>query len=323
MPGSRFSLFLSDESLPLDGKLVIFGAPAGYDLGGLAPERVHVVSRFAPDVAAWEAAGVSVSTEPVAGDAALVVMPRARDAARAMVAAARGVAGLVLVDGQKTDGIDSMLKAVKGRVPVAGTLSKAHGKLFWFEGGDFSDWAAANRDVGGFITRPGVFSADGPDKGSRALVAALPALSGRVADLGAGWGFLSRHILQSEGVHALDLVEADAVALDCARRNITDPRARFHWADATRFRPAEPYDTIVMNPPFHVSRKGAPEIGQEFIRAAAAMLKPHGALWLVANRHLPYEAVLADMFREVESLGAADGFKVIHARKPRQTRANT
>ena len=56
---------------------------------------------------------------------------------------------------------------------------------------------------GGFTTVPGVFSADAPDRGSVLLAAALPAkLPARVADLGAGWGYLSRAILARDGVQA-------------------------------------------------------------------------------------------------------------------------
>ena len=56
-------------------------------------------------------------------------------------------------------------------------------------------------------------------------------------------------------------------------------------------------------------------IGRAFIAAAAAALKPGGRLWLVANRHLPYEQALARGFGEVRKLADAGGFKVIHAVK--------
>jgi len=159
---------------------------------------------------------------------------------------------------------------------------------------------------GGFVTRPGVFSADGSDRGSVLLAAALPEkIKGHVADLGAGWGYLSRAILAHDGVKSLDLVEADREALDCARENITDPRAVFHWADATSFKPARPWDVVVMNPPFHTSRAADPELGAAFIRAAHRGLLPSGSLWLVANRHLPYDRILTPLFRNVEDIGAA------------------
>lgn len=323
MSTSRITLALSDGALALpEGRIAVFGPPAGFDLSALPRGAVTVISHFAPDVAVWTQAGFDVARAPE-GEfaAALVVLPRAKAAAKALIAEAAACAPFLLVDGQKHDGVDSILKAVKSRAAPEGVLSKAHGKLFWLRDADFADWAGAERVVEGFVTRPGVFSADGPDKGSRALIDALPGLKGHVVDLGAGWGYLARHILASEGVTQLDLVEADAVALDCARRNITDPRARFHWADATRFALDTPADVVVSNPPFHVGRAGDPGLGRAFIAAAAGLLKPSGSLWMVANRHLPYEAELAQHFTKAEEIGGTSGFKVVHATRPkRQTR---
>lgn len=322
MTHSRLTLALDDGALELpEGPVAVFGPPAGFDLSALARDRVTVVSRFFPDAEAWQRAGYEV-VQSASGRfaAALVVLPRAKAAAKALIAEAAALAPLLLVDGQKHDGIDSILKAVKARVTPLGVMSKAHGKLFWIEGGDFSDWAATDTEVDGFITRPGVFSADGPDKGSRALIEALPPLEGRVADLGAGWGYLARHVLMSEAVTRLDLIEADATALDCARINVSDPRATFQWVDANAFTPETPYDVVVSNPPFHTGRSGAPELGRAFIRAAAGMLTPSGQFWMVANRHLPYETELSQHFHEIDEVGGTPGFKVIRASRPRRRR---
>jgi 16S rRNA (guanine1207-N2)-methyltransferase len=172
----------------------------------------------------------------------------------------------------------------------------------------------------GHVTAPGVFSADGPDKGSVLLAKTLPvSLSGCVADLGAGWGYLSGAILTHGGVTELDIVEASHAALTCAKANISDPRARFHWVDATTFE-GGPYDVIVTNPPFHTSRAGDPSLGAAFIAAAGRLLKPRGQLWLVANRHLPYEKIIEETFAEVRTLGHDPGFKIFHAARPRRSR---
>ena len=322
MTASRLTFALSTGALALpEGRVAVFGPPPGFDLTALPRDALTLVSHDAVATARWQTAGYAVTRAP-SGDfaAALVVLPRAKAAQKALIAQATALAPLVLVDGQKHDGIDSILKAVKAEVPIIGSLAKAHGKLFWIERGSFPDWGARDNAVDGFITRPGVFSADGPDKGSLALAAVLPLLRGEVGDLGAGWGFLARHILESDAVTGLHLVEADAVALDCARVNVTDPRARFHWADATKWRPPAPLDTVVSNPPFHAGRAGDPGLGRAFIAAAAAMLAPTGSFWMVANRHLPYEAELTADFALVEEVGGSSGFKVLHARKPRRAR---
>ena len=75
------------------------------------------------------------------------------------------------------------------------------------------------------------------------------------------------------------------------------------------------FDVIVSNPPFHDTGKAAqPEIGQRFLHVAADALAPNGALWLVANAHLPYENLLAERFSEVRVVTSARGYKVFEAR---------
>ena len=73
---------------------------------------------------------------------------------------------------------------------------------------------------------------------------------------------------------------------------------------------------IVSNPPFHTQgRADRPDIGRRFIAVAAEALKPGGRLWLVANRHLPYEEVLNASFGSVRTVAQQDGFKIIEAVK--------
>ena len=332
MRSARLALALDTGalSLPETGDIAIFAPVAGDDLTALPRDRLRLVQGFWPDHQAFARAGYSVSTDPEGPyTAVLVCVPRAKDAARAMIAeaAARVVpGGLVLVDGQKTDGIDSLLRECRAKVGIGSEVSapvaKAHGKLFWFRAdpGRFTDWAAiaAPLPVGaGLQTVPGVFSADGIDPGSAALVAALPAkLGNRVADLGAGWGYLAGEVLKRDGVKEVHLVEADHAALTLARANLGDPRARFHWADATNIKLGSKMDTVVMNPPFHLWRAADPGLGAAFIRAAGALLTPGGVLWMVANRHLPYERVLAETFRDVELLPGSGAYKVYRAARP-------
>ena len=45
------------------------------------------------------------------------------------------------------------------------------------------------------------------------------------------------------------------------------------------------------------------------------MLRKGGALWFVANRHLPYEAALKTLFRQVSPKIETGGYKVFEAQK--------
>ncbi len=317
--GQRLALAL-DAGLDALGDTLVLQPAAEADLGALdAPRIVHP---FRPAFDAFKAMGFAVSTEAEApADTVIVCLPRSRTEAQAMIAdAARLARKWVVVDGQKTDGADSLRKAVAARVPLEGTISKAHGKLFWFAAGDaFEDWAQGPALTdGGFWTAPGVFSADGIDEGSALLVDALPDLRGHIADLGAGWGFVAAHVLAHPGVETVHLVEAHHMALQCAQHNVTDPRAQFHWADARTWSPPRLLDAVVMNPPFHTGRSGTPGLGQAFISAAAGMLNSKGRLFMVANRHLPYEDTLDQMFRKTIDLGGNQRFKLFMSEAPRK-----
>lgn len=307
-------------TLPAEGLVVVFCPPGDYDLTALPEERLLLVQGFRPDHDALLARGYEVAPAPPEDYAlGIVVVPRAKAHARALIAAAGSGGRPVIVDGIKTHGVESLLKDLRSRADVSAPLSKAHGKCFQVTAarGALEDWAVPAEGPEGWQTGPGLFSADGPDAGSVALANALPAaLPGRVADLGAGWGYLAAAVLAREGVTHCDLVEADYDALSAARINVTDPRAAFHWADARVWTPSDRIDHVVMNPPFHVGRSADPGLGRAFIAAAARVLGPNGRLWMVANRHLPYEAALTAAFREVTDLPGPSGFKLTCAAKP-------
>lgn len=319
MARPRLSLALESGTPVLpDGPVRVLRPPSGYDLSALDAARVEIDHGFKPDHDAWRTQGYAVAGTG-AVPTVMVVVPRSKALARRLVARARDEAtDLVIVDGARTDGVDSLYKACRGLVPVAGSLSKAHGRLFWFAPEGAPDRDSPDQWVEGFRTQPGVFSEGKVDPGSRLLAEAVPPLTGRVADLGAGWGFLSAAVLRHPGVTQLDMVEAEALALACLSENITDPRATIHWADATRFTMDTPYDAVVTNPPFHTARKGVPELGRAFLDTAARLLKPAGNLYLVANRHLPYEARLRELFAQVQEIGGDSAFKLIQATRPRR-----
>lgn len=326
MTASRLSLALDTGlfTLPAAGRIAVFRPRAEADLSALPQDRVQVIQGFRPDHDAFAARGYAVATA-AEGDfaAAIVTVPRTREEARALIAEATAhlpAGAPVAVDGLKTDGVDSVLRELRPLVDLSEALAKAHGKIAVFPSpgpAAFAAWQARPGLTEGFRTLPGLFSAGAVDRGSALLAEALPArLAGRVADLGAGWGYLAAGLLSRPELREVHLIEAEKAALDCATLNITDPRARFHWADATQFRLTPPVEHVVSNPPFHRGRTADPGLGASFIRAAAGMLVPHGQFWMVANRHLPYEAALTMHFREVEEIGGDSAFKLTRAARP-------
>ena len=321
----RLGIALSEGGLvlPEAGRIAVFHPRADQDLSDLPKELVQIIQPFYPDFVAFQATGYACVQVPDESrfSASLVCLPRAKALAKALIATALDLTdGPVVIDGVKTDGIDSLYKDLRKRINVSGPISKAHGKLFWMSGGSeqIADWKQGNlQNAGEFVTAPGIFSADSIDPASQLLAESLPEYLGKhIADLGAGWGYLAARLLPMDGVKSLDLIEADYIALTCARSNVTDPRARFHWDDALHWVPENRIDTVVMNPPFHSGRTSDPEIGRNFIRAAARMLTPSGNLWMVANRHLAYETTLNECFAHVEERPGDNKFKILHASRP-------
>ncbi|WP_300579326.1 class I SAM-dependent methyltransferase [Phenylobacterium sp.] len=169
----------------------------------------------------------------------------------------------------------------------------------------------------GLWTQPGVFSWDRIDPGTALLLGRLPAQTGAGADLGCGLGLLAHGVLASPAVTRLTLIDIDRRAVECARRNVNEPRAEVVWADV-RLGAAglKDLDFVVMNPPFHDGGAEDRALGAAFIASAAQALRSGGKLLMVANRHLPYEAALRDSFgTKVKLLVEEGGYKLYEARR--------
>jgi 16S rRNA (guanine1207-N2)-methyltransferase len=316
-----------------DAGALFLRAREGAALHAHAPRAGLVCEQsFRPEHDALQRAGFTVRAQ--GEDTALLVLvlpPRQRDEARALLAeaVARTAPGGTVVASMPNDaGARSGQADFEALLGPASVLSKHKCRVFWAEA-THADAALAQRwralDAprpildGRWTSRPGVFAWDRIDPASALLAAHLPAtLSGHGADLGAGWGFLSSEVLaRCPAVTALDVVEAEQRALDCARANLQAHAARvaleFRWLDVTAGLPAR-YDFIVTNPPFHALRgEPRPDLGRAFIAAAANALRPGGALWLVANRQLPYEEMFDARFASARLVAQQGGFKVVEA----------
>jgi 16S rRNA (guanine1207-N2)-methyltransferase len=195
----------------------------------------------------------------------------------------------------------------RGSQPLAAVAQE------WMDGG-----ARRTHPATGFLTQPGLFGWDRVDPGSVLLAACLPAgLSGSGADFGCGYGYLSHAIFNSGANVTIACADADMRAVGAAQENLAPwgDRASFLWADlaAPSFGAGKEFDWVVMNPPFHEGKKSDAAIGAAFIETAARSLRRGGTLYMVANRHLPYEAFTAKYFASHSMLKDAAGFKVIKA----------
>ena len=324
--------------LPTDGSVLFLRARDSYRLREVAQRNWLCEQTFKPFAEALMRSGFKVG-EP-ADDArfklVLILPPRQRDEARAWFAKAMrhvepgGVVAACVPNAEGAKSAQADLAVLLGSV---NHLSKHKCRVFWsvFDASScdqalFESWLALDRphtNAAGYMSRPGLFAWDRIDTASALLAAHLPDdLHGRVADFGAGYGYLATQIVtRYPQITALDLYEAEARALEPARLNVEQAMREhgrklsvgFHWHDIT-MGVERGYDAVISNPPFHQGRADLPELGRAFITQAARALVPQGRLWLVANRHLPYEATLAAHFEQVRTVVMEDGFKVIEAR---------
>jgi len=179
------------------------------------------------------------------------------------------------------------------------------------------DAAAPRRSEShGMWTRPGLFSWDRLDTGSRLLLQQLPAsLDGEGMDLCCGYGVLAASLLSRiSGITQLHALDADSQALAMAKRNLVawKDRVRFHWLDATSEPVPSNLDWLVCNPPFHRGLQRQMKLGQKILVRACHSLRPGGRLWVVANRQLPYEAIMREHCASCEVLVQQHGFKVLY-----------
>lgn len=313
------------ETALLLGARPELGLPPGFAASLL------LVQGFRPYYRALLRAGFEVRPEPEGDgyDTTLVLCGRHRGWNELMIAEAlerTRPKGLIVVAGAKDDGIAALRKRIAAMLPVADSLPKHHGIVFWLARPQDPTAAiaalrAANPPValgGGLVTSPGMFSHGGVDLGSQLLASTLPpTLAGSVADFCAGWGYLAAYVAATcEKVDVIDLYEADHASLEAARSNLGGRPGvawGFHWQDLVAEPVERRHDAIVMNPPFHQQRAAEPGIGQALIRTAAAALRPGGTLHMVANRNLPYEATVQAEFRKMEQVADRSGFKVIRA----------
>jgi 16S rRNA (guanine1207-N2)-methyltransferase len=314
------TLALALREHPMERPALFLGAEAHPDLG-----EVTAWQPLKPLADSCVAAGMNPTDSPSGKFPTVLFLPgKSKEEILAGFAAAHDFlapGGTLIVALANTSGASRFEKELSRATPLLFSVSK--NKCRAFAAGESAPWdpdvldswrkLAAPRLIPGtgFTVVPGVFSADHIDPGSALLAQHLPpSLRGEVADLGAGWGYLSHAALgKAPKISRIDLFEADARALACARRNVSGP-ATFHWHDVTTGLPGK-YDHIITNPPFHTGQAKDVDLGRAFLSVAAKSLKRGGTMHLVANRQLPYEAHLESLGLRSRLIAEDHAFKVI------------
>ena len=108
-----------------------------------------------------------------------------------------------------------------------------------------------------FVTDSGVFSREAVDFGTRLMVEALPPLSGRVLDLGCGWGALSLPLAIAYPGLSLTCVDINRRALALCQENAASLGVKADILESDGFSAVTGvFDAILTNPPMRAGMAG-------------------------------------------------------------------
>ena len=179
------------------------------------------------------------------------------------------------------------------------------------------EWQIAFTALGSELrctTDAGTFSRDGLDRGTALLLEALPPLSGRVLDLGCGWGAIGVALGKKYPALDIQMTDVNQRAAALARRNLAANGVRAEVVEGDGFeRVTGKFDAIVTNPPI---RAGKAVIYALFARARD-FLNPGGALYVVIRKQQGAPSALKylrEIYLSAEVVERGGGFWVIRAK---------
>lgn len=164
-----------------------------------------------------------------------------------------------------------------------------------------------------FMTDAGVFSRDGLDVGTRVLLEALPEQTGRVLDLGCGWGAVGVVLAKKYAGAQIVMTDVNQRAAELSRGNLERNGVRAEVLQGDGFENVEgTFDCIVSNPPI---RAGKAAIYGMFADAKDH-LRPQGSLYIVIRKQQGAPSALKylrECYADAQVVAREAGFWVIRA----------
>ena len=166
-----------------------------------------------------------------------------------------------------------------------------------------------------FTTDAGVFSRGEVDFGTDVLLRSLPdEMSGRVLDLGCGWGPVGISIGKNWPGCAIVMSDVNERALSLAAKNARENGVTAQTVISSGLDnvPGE-FDYIITNPPIRAGK----QVIYGMFAQSAKQLKDHGEMYLVIRKQQGAESAikyLKTIFDEVETIEKSGGFWIIRCR---------
>lgn len=145
-----------------------------------------------------------------------------------------------------------------------------------------------------FITDNGVFSKKGLDFGTRTLLESINDVSGKVLDLGCGYGPIGIYLAKTFNA-SVDMVDVNKRSINLAIKNAKLNEVNVNIFESDGYSNINTkYDYIVTNPPIRVGKK----ILYKLLFDAKYYLNEDGIMYLVVNKDQGAKSLFKDLEKE-------------------------
>ena len=166
-----------------------------------------------------------------------------------------------------------------------------------------------------FTTADGVFSRDGLDHATAVLLAeSAPPMSGRLLDLGCGWGAIACAVADRSPDVEVWAVDSNPRALDLTRENATRHGLTVHSSLPGGIPPHLEVDEIWSNPPIRIGKEALHELLLRWLPHLSA----RGTARLVVGKNLGADSLqrwLVEQGWPTERVASSRGFRVLQVRR--------